>query len=520
MGSDDISLGSIGIKILDTFQVLNTAQQDGITPHFQRFRLWAHGLGLFQHGHASLDYRVRDAEVVKARLAEMLNTLQEHLENTLSIVRGDRPPFEEQVNERGDDDGSLSDTSTSSVASTTSSSSNSSIEPVYELEFRQRAIINTIDALYTLAAKIRNNRNRTQKTMNELLRRLPSHEREEHIRHREQVEIAIVAYLQRQDLLRHLHQFDLKSSGLTYDSMVEKYASESNFLVKRTGIANARRKQQFIYWKEHAKRIARVTIPKPVQRPSEDLATKIPQAAPDQLQVMPQELLGASSHDVSAPSLPEHSLATSATRLDDSLVRFDDTQSTVSFRSQVSAATTAQGNKIYWPPPPLELEDNGFFICPYCKTICSRKYLASDTWCSHLMHDLEPYHCTYQDCQEPNRLYGSYHDWRDHESTHVRVWHCYFHDFEFDTQQEYIHHMEQQHPDSKSEHLSPELMAAAFRPSHRPLRDCPLCPTRFSTLQEMHDHIKHHLERLARCCLPTDPSDDHEDQISGHSLDS
>lgn len=47
----------------------------------QRFRLWARTLGLFQTGHASLDYRVRDASFVKASLADLLMELRDHLQN-------------------------------------------------------------------------------------------------------------------------------------------------------------------------------------------------------------------------------------------------------------------------------------------------------------------------------------------------------------------------------------------------------------------------------------------------------
>jgi hypothetical protein len=47
----------------------------------QRFRLWDHSLGLHQKGHSFLDYRVRDAVVVRSHLAEILVELKEHLEN-------------------------------------------------------------------------------------------------------------------------------------------------------------------------------------------------------------------------------------------------------------------------------------------------------------------------------------------------------------------------------------------------------------------------------------------------------
>src|SRR5271170_5823370 len=45
----------------------------------QRFRLWATNLGLFQHGHSSLDYRLRDADLVKNFALDVLDELIEYL---------------------------------------------------------------------------------------------------------------------------------------------------------------------------------------------------------------------------------------------------------------------------------------------------------------------------------------------------------------------------------------------------------------------------------------------------------
>lgn len=110
-------------------------------------------------------------------------------------------------------------------------------------------------------------------------------------------------------------------------------------------------------------------------------------------------------------------------------------------------------------------------------------------------------------CQDSHRLYGSYREWIDHENIHTKSWHCDNHvaPTEFEKQEEFISHIEKFHPDAKPELFSPELMAAAFRPSTKPLRPCPLCPTGFEDNKIMHEHIKGHLERLAHHCLPADP---------------
>lgn len=125
-----------------------------------------------------------------------------------------------------------------------------------------------------------------------------------------------------------------------------------------------------------------------------------------------------------------------------------------------------------------------------------------------------PYHCTYEACSDPNRLYGSYQEWLNHESLHTRVWHCQIHGSEFETQPKYIQHLQQDHPEASPEAFSPELVAAAVGPSSKPHRDCPLCPVSFSDLGHMHRHMRYHLEHLALFSLPADPTgggDDNDD---------
>src|SRR4051794_25702184 len=85
-------LQALGRTVADTFRRLVEApwtdDEDTAVPskrrvaaEEERFRLWARTLGLFQIGHASLDYRVRDASFIKASLTDLLAELQDHLEN-------------------------------------------------------------------------------------------------------------------------------------------------------------------------------------------------------------------------------------------------------------------------------------------------------------------------------------------------------------------------------------------------------------------------------------------------------
>lgn len=125
----------------------------------------------------------------------------------------------------------------------------------------------------------------------------------------------------------------------------------------------------------------------------------------------------------------------------------------------------------------------------------------------HLIHDLQPYHCTFERCNDSNRIYGTRQEWLQHESLHTRVWHCAVHSEEFETQPEYTAHLHEKHPEQKAEYFSPELIAAAVGQSMRVHRDCPFCPTAFAEASALQKHITFHLEQLALLALPADGED-------------
>jgi hypothetical protein len=83
----------LGRGIIDSFKAIaekqpwnankdsNVPSKRQVSAEEERFGLWARSLGLYQAGHASLDYRVRDASVIRATLADLLTEMKDHLEN-------------------------------------------------------------------------------------------------------------------------------------------------------------------------------------------------------------------------------------------------------------------------------------------------------------------------------------------------------------------------------------------------------------------------------------------------------
>lgn len=77
LGQDARKTFRTTLKELDESSVEVKAQLDtaAVQSEYQRFLLWATNLGLFQRHHSSLDYRLRDNEVIMAFTKSLLTSL-------------------------------------------------------------------------------------------------------------------------------------------------------------------------------------------------------------------------------------------------------------------------------------------------------------------------------------------------------------------------------------------------------------------------------------------------------------
>jgi hypothetical protein len=213
----------------------------------------------------------------------------------------------------------------------TDSESDDSEGPFQEVSFKFEAIIERINGLYNLATKIRNPTTRPQRSTADLFRRNPRQ-----LEEREMIETSVVKHMHSQYLMRTFVS-PIGESGIKVSG-----DSSNMWLVERIGKANARRSQQFVYWKEHAERLAAppskpeppvhfVPVPVAVDIETPLAATVVPTATPQGTQ-----------HYTEGP--------TTATRLDPDQVKLDDE---VSMRSSfVSRVSTAKGpgvDKLNWP---------------------------------------------------------------------------------------------------------------------------------------------------------------------------
>lgn len=128
--------------------------------------------------------------------------------------------------------------------------------------------------------------------------------------------------------------------------------------------------------------------------------------------------------------------------------------------------------------------------------------LTSNFYRDHVKHDLDPYVCLFEPCNNSNVLYKHSEDWLKHMRQHNLRWRCTAKAhgvLVFDDKNEYEQHMKTAHKGSRSQ-LS--IIAARSSRSAGPVfESCPLCGESGSDGQ-LDDHVAIHLRYLALKSLP------------------
>lgn len=285
--------------------------------------------------------------------------------SVVDIALGTRLPLErdEEARQAGgtENEGSVSDDEASL------GSSFSSMGSFQEAEFRLSSVTTRLDSLYKLASRIRSPRNRPQRLTKDLYKHVPESQRAEYIQNQEQIEISVVSYVQRQQLMEWVNDEQLQELGLGRETLVAQYASASHWLIARTGKANARRKQQFLYWKKHSRLLGldvTEAAPAVAQLPVNAVALPQPAAASSQ----------------ASKQAPAKSMGTSVTKMNLETMGPEDMRSVISHRSRVSTVASPRGEDLAWPPAPSHLAGHKYFPCPYCGILCPERYLNGDDW--------------------------------------------------------------------------------------------------------------------------------------------
>ncbi|KAL8377543.1 hypothetical protein RB595_008294 [Gaeumannomyces hyphopodioides] len=180
--------------------------------------------------------------------------------------------------------------------------------------------------------------------------------------------------------------------------------------------------------------------------------------------------------------------------------------------SQVMAGTVTQETQDY-PRCPKALADGpakGMIQCPYCAEILPGEYVKGDKrWRSHVVSDLIPYMCVFENCNTPDEMYASTFELTQHtvKAHGAPYWICEYCPAEsaggiMESPLEWDAHMREEHPGGFREAELP-LLCDASRQTLIPPVACPLCHTCRGLPSETLDaHIAKHLHAFALLSLP------------------
>ncbi|KAL5346792.1 hypothetical protein ACLOAV_007933 [Pseudogymnoascus australis] len=471
-----------------------------IEDEFGRFRLWAANIGALSRGHGSLDYRLRDAPVVLEGALKLLSELQEELHQMCLVLSGARLPYEAQISSRA---GHVDDSDASSLSSDSESSSDSSSESEdeklapSELLRRVSALSNINDNLYRLSRSIRApaSHSRSLKALSYKL--IDKETGVDVVQQFATVDLAFTKDLFSQ-LRRHV-QDQYGNCPMLDGADVA--------MIKRLAQGITRRRQQFLYWKHHRKKLG---------FNAERESLKIPKLAPTvQLRgdetresvAGPPASLPVVGKAQTESSRPKTTLTeTTATLFVAPATVPDGNQSVTSY------ATTARGldgSRIEFPKLPKSIKKGKDFECPYCLMICPPHYQMPRAWRAHLLRDLRPYMCTHKHCQQSDELFATKQEWLNHEHTHQKAWQCPEHaSAHFSTPEDLKAHLLAETHESLQRMGLEDLLAICetVRPDFR--TTCPICFVDTGSSYDLENHLANHLERFAAFALPRDVDSD------------
>lgn len=146
---------------------------------------------------------------------------------------------------------------------------------------------------------------------------------------------------------------------------------------------------------------------------------------------------------------------------------------------------------------------------------------------SHVIHDLEPFFCVFDECRSPFACVNSYTGWLNHmRNKHTQPkWHCWYckiagSSSTSSTPEELESHLKEKHQNEVTDLLRPTLVKnSMIRPNHA-LRECPFCgefpkdvevdPSKrghHSALVKLEKHVKDHLVSVALILAPMERED-------------
>ncbi|KAF1971801.1 hypothetical protein BU23DRAFT_173105 [Bimuria novae-zelandiae CBS 107.79] len=461
---------------------------EALQDEFGRLRVWAGNLGALQKGHSSLDYRLRDAPLLSNEVLKLLKELEENLNAAHEIVTGARLPYEQQKpddEEQDDKDDFFSE----------DEDEGSDLDvPKSELSMRYHEVLDIINHMYKISVRIRAPTVRTRSLKAASYR---PKDPETGVDLLEQYALFDIQHTT--ELVKHLRQPHVPKG---------EDIEEHDVLVMRLARAVTLRRRQFKYWRRHREKLGVAAI---LEEPQGPAAVERPGAPHryDTLDAQP-----GTPYILAVPKLA-HSQKTGKTLLSGTEAThhhqsLDDIVDSKSVTSYAVTVKDISGKGIDLPPPPKTADGDKEFECPYCYIICPARYGKGRPWRTHVLQDLQPYVCTYTECQTSEQLFRSRRDWVEHESSHRKAWRCPEHpEAVYKNHASLEEHLRKDHGDSIPEGGLSSIVKVGETNTVDERQKCPICWASIDTkgMGTLQNHIANHLERVATFSLPVDIDD-------------
>ncbi|KAF1933465.1 uncharacterized protein M421DRAFT_88673 [Didymella exigua CBS 183.55] len=474
--------------------------REGLEDEFGRFRVWSGNLGALQKGHSSLDYRLRDSPLLSGNALRFLEELNDNLNEALAVISGIRLPYEEESKPDSDeqkieenDDGFFSEDDEDEDEDGGSKK---------ELTMRYDEVVDIIDNLYKLSVRIRTPTIRSRSL------KAASYQPKD-------PETGV-------DILSTYAHYDQQHTRELLHDLRKAHSSElqgsDDYLVARLARGITLRRRHFKYWRRHRDKLS-------MSNDIEEGAV-YPRHPPDQFNalqyndavdaplIQPIIMLKQALSQKTAKTMLS---GTEATHHHQSLDEIVDTKSVTSYAVTV---TDIHGKGVILHPPPTQADGERDFECPYCYIICPARYGRGRPWRTHLLQDLQPYICTYPDCEASEQLFRSRREWHDHEAGHRKVWRCPEHPLAvYKSPSGLENHLRQQHFDSFPESQLDTIVKIGETSTIEVRDKCPICLMSADAegIDDFANHVANHLERIAAFALPNSSEEDADGASSAAS---
>ncbi|CCD46248.1 similar to transcription factor Zn, C2H2 [Botrytis cinerea T4] len=469
-----------------------------------RFELWAVNLGVFISGHGSLDYRVREAESFERSLRRFMTDLNESLDEVLEYC------VENRQSETQSESGTIDKPADEFQKSFDDDFDEDTIQNIdSDIDLLVDSVRDIIDRLYKLSTWIRNPSSRTGSTKAQTYQQIDQdsgvnlfdifesfdydYVSSLFSKYRARIDTQecicsndTVSISTGESQIRPNHVPETVEIDQSYDKSKLSCDLES-FLIRRIAHGNVRRRQQFAYWRKHRNKLA--------QQSSAEMRLFENSKEP----ISSQGRIEQQVDRVTAPIALLAQSITTASHLNTRQLEPFDNRSTASV-SEYAPSSWQPGKEVLgFPDPPSREPGHKYFECPFCFTLCPISILAPKAWKAHIIRDLRPYICTYEDCKNPNQQYDTRQDWISHENSSHR---------NFD---QYRDHLQTKHSNYATDETGNLMNKAGESTFISPDRCCPICLLSIETLKALQSHIALHLERFALFSLPR--SIDRDDEV-------